>query len=214
MLGSEAIVLMKQRLTRSTAASTALDTWIENEFKAAQIRIEGNLTIIPWFLLEERSYSSVTAGEERVSLPSDFLRENDDDDMQIFDTAEGNWSEMRKSTMDAMRVRFPDELEGRPQWYDYAGTYFRVRPIPDLTTYRLYMTYYKQDIVFATGSENEWLKYYPDLLIAEAGIPVAIGIRNDAALTLFREMRAAELSRLTIDTEAREQANADPNPVD
>lgn len=213
MLGSEAITLMKRRLTRNTAATVELDTWIEDELVQAQQRLE-RLPTLPWFLLTEKSFITITKDEERIIIPANFLRENPDDDMQVFDTDADDWTELRKGTIDAMRIKFPDEAGGRPREYDYAGQYFRMRPIPNLTTYQLYMTYFRRDATFTVGVENDWLKHFPDLLISEAGIPLAIGLRNDAAKALFEGLRTIELKRLDDDMVAREMANYDPNPED
>jgi hypothetical protein len=213
MLGSQAVNLLKQRLGRGVNASSAFDTWMQDELTAAQTRLE-TLPTLPWFLLSERAYIDLSAGEERVVLPSDFLRENEDDDMQIEETVTASYTELRKTHIDQLRVRYPDEETGLPKQYSFQGAYFRIRPVPDLSTYRLWMTYFQKDTAFSTGAENNWLKHYPDLLIAEAGIPLATTLQNATALSLFQNTRTEQVGILTTNEIAKTMANFDPNPED
>jgi hypothetical protein len=214
MLGSEAITTCKQRLTRNTAAGTNLDTWILDEMKAAQTRLE-HADVLPWFLIAERSYEEITSGEERVLVPNDFLMEVDDEEMQVEDTASGTFTELGgKWLYDELKRRYPDEEEGDPVRYALLGQYFRLRPIPKKTTLRLWMTYFAEDAVIATGADNNLLKHFPDLIIAEAGAIIATATRNELALGLFEKMKVVENVRLAKFTEARSNVNFDPNPED
>jgi len=214
MLGSEVITMMKQRLNRSTSASTSFETWILDELKRAQDRLETDPEL-PSILLSERSFIDITISEERVVLPTDFLRENEEDDMQVFETVAADFTEITKSDMDEMRVKYPDEETGRPRVYTFMGKYFRLRPVPEKATYRLYMTYFQKDAVLTSGgAANEWSANYPDLLMSEAGIILATTLKNQGALTMFTGLRGTERIRLINNETAKQMANYQPTPED
>lgn len=213
MIGSAALQILKQRLGRGTNASSQFESWMLGELVAAQTRLE-KLPETPSFLLTERSYIDVTEGEERVILPSDFLKENEDDDMQIEETTNATFTNLKKDSLDRMRRLYPTPGTGLPQTYCFQGAYFRIRPVPNLATYRMWMTYYATQPAPALEVENIWLRLWPDLLIAEAGIPLATTLRNEVALSLFSNMKIAEIKKLSDDETAKKEENRDPNPED
>jgi len=213
MLGSEAVTIMKRRLRRSTGTDASFDTWVLDEMKAAQTRLEIS-DMLPWFLITERSSKDIVDGEERVLVPADFIRETEEELMQIEDTATGNFTELDKDDYEGLKVRFADEEAGLPARYALVGDYFRLRPIPNLTTLKLWMVYYGNDAVIVLGQENDWLKYAPDLLIAEAGLIIAMAQGNQQAITLFTGMHQIELTRIHRQNVARAEANKPANPED
>ena len=212
MIGSEALSTLKYRLSRMTAGSADLDTWIYAELNLAQNRLQA-APELPWFLLTEEAYQEVQYGEERVMLPEDFLRETETDNLQIEDTETANIVDITKTQYDDARRRYGEDL-GMPQVYVLSGNYYRLRPIPDKTTYRLWMTYFAKAETVTSAVESSWLKYMPDLLMAEAGIIIAAGLRNEQALALFSGIRKTELNRLVVENVAREMANYQSNPED
>lgn len=212
MLGSEAVTTLKFRLSRMTAGSTDLETWIYSELNLAQNRLQA-APELPWFLLTEEAYQQVTYNEERVMLPDDFLRETETDNLQIEDTDTGEIVDINKTQYDDARRRYGEDL-GMPKVYVLSGNYYRLRPIPDKSTYRLWMTYFAKAETVTAGVETAWLKYMPDLLMAEAGIILAAGLRNDQAVALFTGIRKTEMNRLIVENVAREMANFQSNPED
>lgn len=214
MNGSEAVTTILNRVSRQTNPSTNLSTWIYSELNLAKNRLEA-APELPWFLLTEEAYQSITQGEERIAIPSDFLRETDTDNMQVEDTeaTPSSFYDLRKVQFDDARTRYGDTT-GRPEVYVLSGGYFRVRPIPDKTTYRLWMTYFAKDEDVTQTSAGRWLTYMPDLLIAEAGIVIATALRNDQAAALFTGLRKTEMDRLVRENVAREMVNFQSNPED
>lgn len=212
MIGSDAVEMIKRRVSRSISGSDELENWIYLELNAAQNRLEG-APELPWFLLTEEAYQAVTQGEERVLLPADFLRETDTDNLQIEDTETGAIVDLTKVQYDDARRRYGEDL-GIPKVYVLSGAYYRLRPIPDKTTYRLWMTYFAKggEILATTG--NVWLDNMPDLLISEAGIVIATALRNDQAVALFTGLRKTEMNRMVVENVAREMTNFQPNPED
>jgi len=215
--GQEAVNTLKFRLNRGTNASSAFEAELLAELNNAMRRLENDAEL-PDILLTERAFIDVENLEPRVVKPQDFLRERDQDDMQIQDTAattqEDGYNELRKLNMDQARRRYPDEEQGRPQVYSDSGSYFRLRPIPNKTTYRMWMTYFAKDADITLTTENEWLAKYPDLVIAEAGMVLAPVLRNQGAMALFQGMHSTERQRLITNEVAAREANFDPNPED
>lgn len=213
MIGSTAKTLLKNRLGRGTSANTAFDTWMQSELEAAQTRLE-KMSVLPYFLVSERAFSVVTINEERVQLPTGFLREVEETVVQLYDTSSGEYEELVKNLPEDLKIHHPDEETGRPKRYAIRGDYFLVCPIPDKTTYQIWMTYYKAADVITDEAENAWLQYYPDLLIAEAGVLMASTLRNDAALNSLSTLKNQQMEALLRDENARLQANLDPTPED
>lgn len=218
MDGQTAVSTLKFRLNRGTNASSAFEAELLTELNNAMRRLEADAEL-PDILLTERAFIDIENLEPRVVKPADFLRERDEDDMQIQDTGattqEDGYNELRKLNMDQARRRYPDEEQGRPQVYSDSGSYFRLRPIPNKTTYRMWMTYYASDVAITNDSStNEWLTKYPDLVISEAGLVLAPVLRNQGAMALFQSMNTRERQRLITNEVAAREANFDPNPED
>ena len=216
---AQAITTLKFRLNRLTNASTAFESQLLLELNLAQERLESDPEL-PGILLTERASIDLTIDEARVVKPSDFLRENEEDDMQVQDTSAvpgsaDDYTELTKRNLDQARRRYPDEERGRPRIYSDSGVYFRLRPIPDKTTYKLWMTYYATagEITLATIG-NPWLTKYPDLLISEAGIYLSRTLGNQRAEALFSTMQPTAKDRLIRNETAIREANFDPNPED
>jgi hypothetical protein len=179
------------------------ETEIIAALQDAQVELETG-AILPWFLRSEVSSISTVSGEERVKLPSDFIREWDDDPLWYFngDAAEASdrWVPLAKDDMETLRASFPGE--GAPKAYQLDPKYFRIFPTPD-AAYTLKMIYSKHDEVLSSNVENLWLKHFPWLLIGKAGTAIASALRDKDAIKFF-DAKAAQNTRLMIrDTEAR-----------
>lgn len=202
MLRDEAVAVIAARCGNRTD----LDARIVLELKLAQGRLESD-GFLPFFLVSELASASTTNGQEQITFPTTFLRELDPDDsvFLIFD-ADGNEYDLRKADYQWMRREL--DPTGRPSHYTILGKYFRLRPVPD-AVYSLQFMFYQQDTVLDTNIENQWLKYAPNLLIAEAGARVAAFIGNQQAQQLFTSEIAIEQARLVNAETARREANRD-----
>jgi hypothetical protein len=203
MNGQEAIDRLKFRMSRF-GSSTALDADILAELKLAQTRLETD-PVLPWSLLTELAAITLTAGESRIIVPADMIREYDGGSLEVLD-AEGKEHPIKKGIWENIRYDSRYATNALPKKYATVGGYFRLRPIPN-AAYVLKMIYWKEDAVITVGAENNWLKYHPDLVIAEAGQVIATGLKNEAAVKMFVNTAAAERTRLLIANEAREHAN-------
>lgn len=121
---------------------------------------------LPWFLLTEDSSTTTTINEDRVEVPDDFLLEDDDQALWLYDSSntDNAWKPLDKDELDVLRARYPGT--GRPRAYALRGDYFILFPTPD-AEYQLRMVYYGRDVALDTNVENKWTKHAPDLVIAE-----------------------------------------------
>jgi len=199
--------LVKLRI--GNRVDTALDTQVVAEMALAQTVLEGG-SYLPWFLLSEFSENDTVADEERVPVPTDFLREFEYGSLYYNNSALADaWVELLKDEMEALRADTTlNASTGAPQKYSLVGDYFRLFPTPD-AVYTLKMVYYKQDTAPATGgAENLWLKWAPDWLIAQTCVQMAQNLQMPQA-RVEKFMHAAQIAerRTMVAGEAREHAS-------
>lgn len=177
------------------------------ELKAAQQDLE-KLPDLPWFLKTEVASKSTEADEERVNLPSNFLREQEDGALFYFNSTATDdadkWVELVKDFTTEHRKNLPGE--GAPLGYTLDELYFRIFPTPD-AVYLLKMRFFKSDTVLDSNVENEWTKHAPNLLGGIAGQTIAGGLRDSGAMQIFASWEARGLRQLLVDNQAREDAN-------
>lgn len=198
-----AVALIARRLGNRTD----LNSDIVTELGYSQTILEQDAAITPWFLTSERSTASTTADEERIELPSDFLREYEYGTLWVYDSTEDDpWIELAKDDYDDL-VSYHKGATGQPVSYALVGKYFRLFPTPD-DAYTLKMIYIKQDDALSAGStENEWLKYAPYLLCGHTGMAMAAYLQNKIAYAMFEKMEADARKRLLVENASREVAN-------
>lgn len=198
MLRDDAVARIQDRLGFTTAladkAQRALfDTQEELEHDDA----------LPWFLIEEMSEIQTQIGEERIVVPSNFLREYDPSALYLYIPElageENEWKELKKQDISFLRKRYPGE--GPPQGYALVNQYFRLRPTPD-DTYTIKQIYYKQDAKLTSNIENLWLKHASELMIGRAGAKLT-GTRDRDAISEFQRMEARGRRRMIVDNIAR-----------
>lgn len=135
-----------------------------------EVRLEQN-PWLPWFLETEIATASTTALEERITLPSDFLGEIEEQALWLYDAAQDIvWTPLKKMTYDNMLARYPGT--GRPKAYAVSADYFHLMPISDVV-YSVKMRYMAKDAILDSNIENKWLKYASDVVLAELGVTMA-----------------------------------------
>ena len=190
--------------------------------------LAGGGSFLPWFLRSEVTSAVTCAGEERVSVPADFIREWDDDALYYFNPnpnpvppyLPGNWWPLEKNELSYNRMRwgphwpsmtppFPQpppqpDFPG-PRAYSLDGFYFRIFPLPD-QVYQLKLIYYAHDAPLdpVNDTENKWLKHAPYVLIGEAGYQMAATARDNDRMQYFEKMRDEALARAFVDTIAQD----------
>lgn len=121
---------------------------------------------LPWFLETELAEASTTPGENRVTLPEDFLGEIEESHLWIV-TGDGQSLRLRKGEYDILKAQYPGE--GQPQRYCISHGYFHLFPAPD-QTYTLQMRYYARDVLMSLADvETRWLKFAGDVVMAAIG---------------------------------------------
>ena len=162
---------------------------------------------LPEFLRSERSYITTQAGEERIPVPNDFLRETEESALwYVPESSAAEEKELIKDDIDFLRVKYPRTQKGVPLQYALDNDYFRLFPTPD-KAYLMYMTYYQRAALLTSNIENRWLKRAPWLLIGRAGSLYAGSIRDATAETKFNQVEQDAQVRMDIANEASEHAN-------
>lgn len=191
MTRDEGVAMIQQVLGFRTDLT---DTIVTN-LKLAQQQLELGPTK-PWFMLSEESTTVTEDGEERVEIPSDFIKEYNEEGLTyIPDDTDVKPVQLRKDDLDTLRANFLNVVPGPPEAYSLEGNYFRIFPEPD-DAYTIRMLYYKQQTVLSTNVENNWLKYNPYLLLGTAGMQVAGSLRDANALQVFQGWLTAGLKIL------------------
>ncbi len=187
--------------------TTALESDIITRLQQAQVQLEKGTTL-PWFLKTEVSSISTFTDEERVKLPSDFLRQWEEDPLWYFDgdaeEDEDKWKALVKDDLEFLRNSFPSS--GPPEAYALDDSYFRIFPTPD-EAYTLKMIYYKKDEVLSSNIENLWLEHFPWLLIGKAGASLAAGLRDKEAVSVFAAFETINDAAMVKNTEARKHVS-------
>lgn len=242
--------LAVSRIQRRLGFRQDLQSAIQDEFLDAQEKFEtgvpvpivasaymgrflaGGGSFLPWFLRSENTTSFTVPGEERVPVPTDFIREWDDDALWFFNPNPnppaipppynpGSWFPLDKDELSYNRMRWgphwPNMAPPYPQpppmpnWpgpraYSLDGKYFRIFPLPQ-QAWQLKMIYYQHDTPLDptnSASTNRWLTNAPNVLIGEAGYNVAATARDNDRMQYFEKIRDEALARCYVDTIAQD----------
>lgn len=201
--------ILMRRLGNRTSPSlraTCLD-----EMVLVQIEELEGMEELPWFLISEQATTLTTPGEARIVLPTDFLREVEDDNLTIYDADGVKIADLGKVGYDEGRLQIPDDADpATPTLYSILGGYVILRPTPDIEYTIRYPSYYgrQPEPEDTADSENQWFKWVPGLLIAKTGVVVAGEILGDENLVqLFGAQQKRGMERLENMIVAREEAN-------
>jgi hypothetical protein len=149
-------------------------------------------SLLPWFLITERAVTSTVINEERLTKPTDWLGDVEDDALWLTNTL-GKEILIEKSPLDDLRQLYQNASPGFPQGYGFDGYYYRLFPKPD-AAYAARMQYYQKDTLLVSGADtNKWLTEAPDILIGRAGAVLA-GAGGNARLTMFLERMSGAIS--------------------
>ena len=204
MTRDEAVALLKARLTRTN--DSTLDAKIVTEMQFVQANVLEMGEIVPWFLITDHQTLATVAGDEKVAVPAGFLQEVETDALWILED-DGTYSPLRKESYDVIASLSDYEDSGQPEVYSLDDAYFRLRPVPD-AIFTLRLRAFMRDTVLTTDIENNWLKWAPDLLIAETGAIIAGNyLRDSEMFTAFANEASRARDRLMRNDLARSNAN-------
>lgn len=190
MQRSEAIAIIK----RGTGFRQTQDQAIIAALQEAQRDLELGKTL-PTFLMKYDAEITVTADNELINLPEDFLRFSDDYDLYYLNQYSAQVFLPRKNRQEAYQAYVArGTVDDRPQ--DWTSNYPAVVvargktqaeliPTPKVS-FTAYLSYYaKADTLDAEG-ENAWLANAPDALVGLAGMIVAGNLRDAGAMQRFQ----------------------------
>ena len=203
MIKSAIIETIKNRLGQRTD----LDTFITTELDLQQeTALQRNGRIVPWFLESEVYTHSTTASDEKLALPTGFVAEKEDGGLFLYQSGEDEpYTKLIKCDYDDAVLEYGDTV-GVPKVYSLSGIYIRVRPIPD-AVYSLKQIYFLEDTlpsVVALGSYNNWMRYAPDVMIAQLCVQLATFYIQDFNLAALQEKAlTAAWDRIFVETEAQ-----------
>lgn len=170
---------------------------------------------MPWFLTSEVQAAVTVIGEQRVALPAavpsvhdGFLAEVEDAALWILDPdaeADDPWIELKKLPFDQIIQKYPGT--GLPKAYDTIGGYFRIGPTPDEVFDLKIITSNRDLIPAADGNTNLWLTHAPEVLYAHCGLTMATSLRDQGALTIFKQEYIDGVWSLFFNTESRLHTN-------
>jgi hypothetical protein len=206
---TDAVALVAYRLGNRTD----LNARILSEMGNVQEFVLEKAPILPWFLLSEDTSVDTTISEERIAIPSDFLREFEGSTLWYPQpTEEVPWRALKKEDYDDLRVSMGVTISktGSPTHYALSGAYFRLAPEPD-AVYSIQMRYYQQDTnvrTLTTTQTNLWLTHQADLVVAETCVVLGRQLRyRKDAQEQYELDRGEAQKRFWIDVEARKHAN-------
>lgn len=197
MTGAQILDLLMFRLGNRTDA--ALRAGCLLELQSVQKELEGN-AFLPWFLKVDDTSVSTTVSQEYASLPTNFLRLDDDwGGVYIDDDSEiDQWRELTREPFANMKSRFRDSSATAPLRFDILADRIYLRPIPD-AVYNLRFVGYAADATIADdGNTNLWLTHASDWLLALTGLRIAgYSMMNPELATMFgRDVEVAKQRHL------------------
>jgi hypothetical protein len=196
------------------ASATNLDDELYAEMDLAQTELE-SLGTLPWFSVTSVS-DTLAADTRTIVLPSDFIREWDQADLKLLNAAGNTQITLEKKTFEELDAKRALTANNDPEFYTIIGDNIHIYPKADAAwTYTLY--YHKKDtsiLTLSSGAENNWLKWFPTLLIAKTAMNVKLHIMRDrdpSGLQLLNAEYTSLLRQIEVMNTAREEANMNWN---
>lgn len=207
MTGEALFTLLMSRL--GDRSEPALRTVCVLEAQLAQQNILEGGAFLPWFLISEDTTAELTVNERRLEVPSDFIRELDDEGgLSVIDEA-GNEHVLEKKGWDELiSWHGAAAVADVPENYALVGKYFMIFPLPRLGLTVRMRYYARQTVVNDDAVETNWTKYAADLLLAHTGYHVATKhLSWPEKGAEFQAEISAALGRIITDTTARLEGN-------
>ncbi|MGW8181543.1 MAG: phage adaptor protein [bacterium] len=208
MLRSAAISIIKSRL--GNIQGTDLDNTIVANMQLVQATVLERGQELPWFLEADTNVLgtnlTTVASTETVSLPTDFLRELDEETYCVLRqdaTEDSGWAPLQKVQTVASLGRYPGT--GEPIRYALLSGRMYLRYIPD-DAYTLRLLYYQAATVLSSDVENAWLLYAPDWMIAETCRQTAEDLQLQQLIDKFMNDSMLAKKRVMDETTARREA--------
>jgi len=232
----DCVQMLKYRLSRHQ--DTLIDQYIFLELKNAQATLERN-AFLPSFLLGWFDFEKVGVHDyftANTEIDQDYIRLDDRTGLGVVDTEqEALWPNMTAPwSIPLVQVANWSAFLEKQSWEetnrgdaDTYPTHYCVTGFSDINVWptqsvtRRYVAYYYTHAETLTaspttgqitsGSTNVWTKYAPELLMAQAGINIALYLRDPEAMQLFQMTYNKEFAKMLKADQAR--IDADQNYV-
>lgn len=208
MTPDDLVTTIKGRMLNNTDAS--LDALIIKEANIVQ-KYLGQGDFLPWFLFVDTLPANIllksVATSEFADIPCDFIRLAEEFSKVMFvqEPESGNWLPMDQDDYSLLQTKYM--ATGIPRHFDMLGTTLYLRNVPD-QVYNLRMLYYKEDEAIEAGSsENLWMQFASDWILAEVGIIMStqyVSLPKISEIFIKQAIRAK--ARVSTDTIARKEA--------
>lgn len=195
------------RVHKRLGNRSGLDTDIRNEIQLTQETLEHGIEL-PWFLKTNDATLVTVASVATVALPTDYLRDIDENPLWIQDTT-GLWNIVTKERLDVLKAKVYETDPSLPRNYALFGESVHLFPTPD-AVYPLDFYYYGADTVVTSNIENQWLKYAPNLIISSVGLEIAAYSRDAEALAYFTPKVVNAVDLLLRENVSRDEAGMKP----
>lgn len=167
---------------------------------------------LPWFMISDEVTLTITEGDPNVTLPADFLREYEDEDVWYYNA---NNSPTRKKLEKIDKDDLTELNRGveanEPNQYSLVGSQFILGPTPNATAAagNLKLRHYARSVALSDSNlTNVWTLNADFLLVNKLGIVLAEQYLRDAALAASFEKKYLTSQEMLVRSHiAREQAN-------
>ena len=197
------------RIKQGVGFRSDLDTVIISALQEAQRELEGGQTL-PWFLLQEdQTFAITTVNLGAVPLPTGFLQFHKDEGPRTVDPTTLTDRFLTAKPYDEAKEFYKTTENGPPLAFTLRSTTVKFWPTPD-AAYNVTASYYKRAALLDSDIENAWLADTgcPDLLIARAGLIVAVDLENETSTKKFAAMFTKWQSWLIAQMTDREESVA------
>lgn len=207
MTGERFLDLLMGRLGGRTEATLRATALLEAQH-VQENALEGD-AFLPWFLIKQDTSLVLSVGTREVVVPSDFIREVEDDDALVVVDSEGIEHTLEKKSLAELRAFWtPEATASVPKNYALVGSNLMIFPLSEKALQLKLRYFAKQALLNDDSVETSWLKYASDLLLARVGyIMSSLHIRDDEKAAEFAGQITAARSRLIAEDQAREEAN-------
>jgi hypothetical protein len=192
-------------------ADTVMTGYAETELDLTISELESE-AFLPWFLISDETQLTINLADRNVSLPSDFLREYEDEDVWYYNADNSpTRRKLEKVDKDDLTQWGLELGPGEPELYALVGSQFILDKEPDAAAAagNIKFRYYARGAQLSSAVlTNVWTLNADWLLVQRlGGVMARQYIRDFDLATAFEEQAKTAWFKLQQSHVAREQAN-------
>jgi len=208
------INLLIGRLGRRDNTDATMRALIVDEINSSIVELEHG-RFLPWFL--ETSTTLVTVADIRTTaLPTGFLRETENQAIQIADTT-GTLSHMIKLRLEDLDALYRNDAAAQPGFYAIGEPNIYWGKTPN-AAYNISFPYMAATTAIADNTNaatNKWLTLAHNFILSHAGTQVAsLHLQNEKLAGIFGAITGRARMELVGHNEARQHTNMDYSDAD